>query len=471
MRLEQRLTPQLIQSMAILQKPVADLEAYVAEALESNAALELEEPTAEIAGQGKSTPERSAKEGEDGAFARLERFGRDHDMDWVDRPPTQVRRVGSDDRDAKMAAMANTEGRESSLHDNLLEQWTLVDAEPDVCRAGEAIINYLDPDGYLRIRLDEIAERVRPPLAVEPLERALQEIHHLEPAGIGARDVVECLLLQLDALPGDNRIERTLIEHHLDDITHNRLPAVAKATGFSIGEINEAMKAMRHSLTLHPGYLVGDRSLPPVRPDVVVEYGDTGGGLEVFLARGNAPRLKISDEVAAMVKSKENGKETRDYAKKQVEEAAVLIDAVNFRRSRMLEVARAIAEKQRDFFDIGPQGLKVLRMNDLAQELGCDPSTVSRTVADKYMQTPRGIYPLRYFFTGGTETEEGESVGWDRVKNRVRELVEAEDKKEPLNDDQIAANLKNEGIDISRRTVAKYRAQLDIPAARQRKTF
>ena len=234
MRLEQRLTPQLIQSMAILQKPVADLEAYVAEALESNAALELEEPTAEIAGQGKSTPERSAKEGEDGAFARLERFGRDHDMDWVDRPPTQVRRVGSDDRDAKMAAMANTEGRESSLHDNLLEQWTLVDAEPDVRRAGEAIINHLDPDGYLRIRLDEIAERVRPPLAVEPLERALQEIHHLEPAGIGARDVVECLLLQLDALPGDNRIERTLIEHHLDDITHNRLPAVAKATGRSV---------------------------------------------------------------------------------------------------------------------------------------------------------------------------------------------------------------------------------------------
>ena len=126
---------------------------------------------------------------------------------------------------------------------------------------------------------------------------------------------------------------------------------------------------------------------------------------------------------------------------------------------------------QRDFFDVGPEQLKILRMSDLAGELECDPSTVSRTVADKYMQTPRGIYPLRYFFTGGTETQDGESMGWDRVKTRVRELVDAEDKESPLNDDQIAALLKEEGIVISRRTVAKYRQQLDIPAARQRRKF
>jgi len=131
----------------------------------------------------------------------------------------------------------------------------------------------------------------------------------------------------------------------------------------------------------------------------------------------------------------------------------------------------SIIEKQREFFDIGPQGLKVLRMSDLAEELGCDPSTISRTVADKHIQTPRGIYPLRYFFTGGTETDDGESVGWDRVKDRVREVVEAEDKKNPLNDDQVAAILKKDGIEISRRTVAKYRAQLNIPSARQRKTY
>ena len=469
LRLEQRLTPQLIQSMAILQKPVADLEAYVESALESNAALEVAEPeAADESENGHSQRNDSdAKE-----FARLDRFSRDTGLDSSDLPPSMARRLASaDTRDAKMGAMANTAGREISLNEHLHNQWTMFDLDGELRRAGEAIINSLDPDGYLRLRFDEVAERVRPPLAVEVVERSLCEIQKLDPIGVGARDLVECLLLQLGDLPGDNRLERTLIEGHLDDVVHNRLPAVAKATGFSIGEINEAIKAMRSTLCLHPGYLVGDRSVPPIRPDVIVEYAETGGGLTVRLARGNMPALMIRDEVIAMAKSRKNGKSTREFARKHVEEATALIDAVKFRQSRMLEVAGAIVEKQRDFFDVGPEGLKVLRMSDLALEQGCDPSTISRTVAEKYMQTPRGIYPLRYFFTGGTENEEGESMGWDRVKTRVRELVEAEDKKAPLNDDQIAALLKKEGIEISRRTVAKYRQQLDIPAARQRRKY
>ncbi len=475
MRLEQRLTPQLIQSMAILQKPVTDLEAYIENALESNAALELaepEQPQPEPGDRENRNEPDERRDHDDRSFARLYRLGRDYDLDINERPPSRARRLSySDQRDAKMGAMANTAGRATGLNEHLLAQWSLVEVDDEGRRAGEALINHLDPDGYLRVQLEEIAQSVVPPIRLEALREALEEVHKLEPAGIGAREVVECLLLQLDGRPGDNRMERTLIECHLDDITHNRLPAVARATGYSIGEINEAMKAMRSTLCLHPGYLVGDRSVPVIRPDVIVEYADTGGGLTVRLARGNMPRLRIREDVAAMAKSKENGKETRDFARKHVEEATTLIDAVRFRQSRLLEVVSAILEKQRDFFDVGPDGLKVLRMNELATELGCDPSTISRTVADKYMQTPRGIYPLRYFFTGGRETEDGESMGWDRVKTRVRELIDAEDKKATLNDDQIAALLKKEGIEISRRTVAKYRQQLDIPSARQRREF
>ncbi|MGB2988182.1 MAG: RNA polymerase factor sigma-54 [Phycisphaerae bacterium] len=475
MRLEQRLTPQLIQSMAILQKSVADLEAYIESALEGNAALELAEPEQPDAEPGKRD-ERSGQgergDRDDGSFARLERFARDHDLDSIDRPPSRARRsVLSDERDAKMGAMANTAGREISLHEHLLNEWALTELDDELRRAGEAIIHHLDPDGYLRVRLEEIGESVRPPIAHGALNQALPEVQKLEPAGVGARDVVECLLLQLDAQPGDNGMERTLIEHHLEDITHNRLPAVAKMTGYSIGEINEAIKAMHSMLCLHPGHLVGDRSVPAIRPDVIVDYAETGGGLTVRLARGNMPALHIRDDVAALARSRKNGKEIREFARKHVEEASALIDAVSFRRSRLLDVANAIVVKQRDFFDVGPEGLKVCRMSDLAVELGCDPSTISRTVADKYMQTPRGIYPLRYFFTGGTETQDGESMGWDRVKTRVREMIEAENKKTPLNDDQIAALLKEEGIEISRRTVAKYRQQLDIPAARQRRQY
>lgn len=470
--MEQRLTPQLIQSMAVLQKPVAELEAYIADALETNAALEIAEHEAAEAQSGPPPTGPFQDAQKDQGFARADRFAREYDWEGGERAPHAGRRYeSSDERDAKMGAMANTEGRDISLQEHLLNQWALVEVDDALRLAGEAIINKLDPDGYIRAPLTDIAADGRPPLSVEQISKALPLVQKLEPPGVGARDIVECLLLQLDALPGDNTIERTLISNHLDDITHNRLPAIAKSTGYSMGEITEAIRAMGSMLYLHPGHLVGDRSVPPIRPDVIVEYADTGGGLAVRLARGNAPQLRIRDDVSALAKSKEDGKETREFARKHIDEATSLIDAIHFRRARLLEVTRAITEKQRDFFDMGPSGLKVLRMSDMAAELNCDPSTISRTVSDKFVQTPRGIFPLRYFFTGGTETAEGEAVGWDRVKNRVKELVDAEDRKNPLNDDEIAATLLSEGIDISRRTVAKYRQQLEIPAARQRKQF
>lgn len=475
MRLEQRLTPQLIQSMAILQKPVAELEAHINEALEGNAALEVAEPEPSDETDGPNAAGDGGTESdpaEANSFERLDRYARDYGLDSGERSPFPARHATpTGERDAKMGALANTAGREISLHEYLLDQWALLDLDDEVSRAGIALIDNLDPDGYLRMTLECVAESVRPPLDHATLERALEEIRRLEPTGVGAGDVMECLLLQLAALPGDNRVERTLIEKHLNDITHNRLPAVAKATGYSVGEINEAIRAMRSTLCLHPGFLVGDRSVPSIRPDVIVEYAETGGGLTLRLTRGNLPELRIRDDVLAMAKSKTNGKITRDFARQQIEEASALIDAVSFRKNRLLEVSQAIVEKQREFLDVGPEGLKIFRMSDLAAELGCDPSTISRTVADKYMQTPRGIFPLRYFFTGGTETDSGESMGWDRVKTRVAELVEAEDTKAPLNDERIAALLKSEGIEISRRTVAKYRQQLEIPNTRQRRKF
>lgn len=477
LRMEQRLTPQLIQSMAILQKPVTELEQFVDEALKSNAALEVVEPEAPPHGEGgaesEARPDRDRiRRLDEESFTRLNRFARESDWDSAEYAPAHLRRAGGDgEPDAKMGAMANTAGRGISLHEHLLNQWGLLDLSADVRRTGEAVIDHLDPDGYLREPLERVAAAARPPASPETVQAALAEVHKLEPPGVGARDVVECLLLQLDRLPGDNRIERILITRHLDDIAHNRLPAVQKATGFSLGEIQEAVRAMRAHLVLHPGYLVGDRNEPPIRPDVMVSYADTGDGLVVRLARGNVPELRIRDEVLQLSRDRNADKQAREFARKHVDSAAAIIDAVAFRRNRLLEVSKAIVERQRDFFDLGPSALKVFRMSDLAEQLNCDPSTISRAVADKYMQTPRGMFPLRYFFTGGMETSEGESVGWDRVKNRVKELIDAEDKHHPLNDDQIAEQLSREGLDISRRTVAKYRAQLNIPSARQRKEF
>lgn len=469
MRMEQRLTPRLIQSMAILQKPVSDLEAYVEEALESNAALEMAEPES-TAAEGSSGPAPAAHTLDDARFARMERFTREYG-DWGEGSPRRPR-SGDGEADPKMGAMANAPDHGETLQEHLLNQWSLVEiADEELRRAGAAIINRIEADGYLRAPLGELAAAARPPISTEAAEQALRLVHRLEPVGVGARDLKECLLLQLEIQPGDNRIERTLIEHHLDDIAGNRLPAIAKTTKYSLGEIAEAINVIRTVLHPHPGFLIGDRSSPPVRPDVIIDYADTGGGLDVRLARGNSPRLRIREDVAALAKSKDNGLPARDFARKHLEEAEALIDAIEFRRSRLLEISRIVAERQRDFFNEGPSGLRVLRMGDVAEEAKCDASTVSRTVADKFVQTPRGIYPLRYFFTGGTETEGGEAVGWDQIKVRVKQLIEAENSSEPLQDDEIAARLSAEGIDISRRTVAKYRKQLDIPNARQRKQF
>ncbi|MCB9851028.1 MAG: RNA polymerase factor sigma-54 [Phycisphaerales bacterium] len=470
MRLEQKLTPQLIQSMNILQLNALALENHVAEELEKNYALEVEEHHPTDPDANRPREDRSDGNGEVESFERLERLAREYSGE--DFFSSARRRVGgSEERDAKMDAMANAASRPESLAEHLVAQWSVIELSDDVRRAGEAIIYSLEDDGYLRVQCADIAADAHPPLDVAVVEQALAQVQQLDPVGVAARDYQECLLLQLEALPGDNRIEKVLVRDHLTDVVKNRYPAIAKATGYSIGEITEAVKAMQSTLYLHPGYTVVDREVAPILPDVIVEEADSGGGFEVRLTRSSSPRLRISPSVLEMLKSKGAEKDVRDFVRSHVESATALMDAIKFRKERLRLVAERIVEHQREFFDTGPEGLQVLRMSDLAEELECDPSTISRTVAGKYVQTPRGIFPMRYFFTGGTTTSDGETTSWDSVKAAVERIVAEEDKKKPLNDDQIAAMLSEKGTKISRRTIAKYRQQLDIPSARQRREY
>lgn len=206
-------------------------------------------------------------------------------------------------------------------------------------------------------------------------------------------------------------------------------------------------------------------------PDVIVEMNDDTGEYDVRLARGNTRELRISPEFRAALERAKDDKKTRAFIKEKIEAANAILDALRFRRDRLLEVAKAAVAAQRDFLDNGEQHLKILRMSDLAERFDCDPSTISRTVDEKYVETPRGIYPLRRFFTGGTSSAEGEEIGWDSIKAKVEEIIANEDKHDPLNDDQIVDELQKAGIDIKRRTVAKYRSQLGIPPARQRRQY
>lgn len=507
MRLEQRLTPQLIQSMEILQLPLMALEARIREELQANPVLEeatREGPDAAAAeGEVSTEPVNEAAETakhEAESFDRLDRMVREYDFDSGDQP--YGRSTGGDERDAKMEAMSNSAARGPSLQEFLERQWALMDLSPEVKQAGIIVIGSIDPDGYLRTRgehaaaesgapegenglplvirrdstslerLDgEIAHSVMPPIDPGVLEEAIARVQSLEPRGVGARDLTECLMIQLDALPEHHELAELLVENHLEDIAKNRLPVIARETGRSMDEIKDAM-AVISRLHHHPGVIIAGHEVPTIVPDIIVEFAETGDGYTVRLTRGSAPRLRISAQYREMLSERGAGAEARAFIRKNLESAKSLIDAIQFRRERMLEIAKIIVDRQREFFDFGPQSLKVLRMRDIAEELKCDPSTISRTVDQKYMQSPRGIHPLRMFFTGGTETSDGQAISWDAVKLQVKQIIEQENKSDPLPDDQIAKQLAGAGhVNISRRTVAKYRAQLNIPSARERRQF
>ncbi len=513
MRLSQqmKLAPRMIQSMEILQMAMPALEERIEQELENNVTLETFEPDAspeeareEIAEsrlddstdrKPMSVDEKNASED----FARLdsmeesysEAFDNQYEArpsradDFADSAPSS-RAAG--DRDPKQDAMANAPGRAASLTEQLLEQWSLADLDERTRALGRLIIEHIEDDGLLRTPLAVIADRAPQNIPDGPhgapsgrptpdeFERALKAIHlFLEPVGIGARDVRECLLLQLDALADEGALEhepavRTLIDNHLDDLINNRLPRVAADSGLSIDEINAAVKEMAR-LSVAPGKQLSTESPAPIVPDAVVEYDDEHDRYTAYITDGRLPNLRISREYAEMVRQRETPKPTREFIKTNLANAQWLIEALQQRRRTLQRVLNIVVDAQREFFDQGPQALKPLPMTQVAEQMGVHVATVSRAVADKHLLTPRGVFPLRRFFTGGTQTDSGEDVSWEAIRAAMKDVVDAEDKRKPLSDDAIVDELKKRGIEIARRTVAKYRAQLDIPSARMRKQF
>ncbi len=530
MRLGQqmKLAPRMIQSMEILQLPLAELEERIEQELENNPTLELVEaegaprPDATDAGDDAS-PLRVDERAGVTDFERLDRFEEANPeaaenefsaSDYTDRAratdpgePFEGRRPAGE-RDAKMDAMAAAPARAASLTDQLRDQWALCDVAPDLRPLGELIIAFLDDDGYLRTPLDTLADRAPisddparvgrlgesglPLLARRPttadLEKALRAAQlFLDPPGVAARDPRECLLLQLDAMEDDAaelgwpkgtmQAARRLIESHLDDLLQNRLPKVAERTGLSMEEIKEALTLMRR-LSLAPGRRLVADDAPPITPDAIVEYDPETDRYVAYLNESRIPNLRVNQEYARLSKDRATPKKDREFLRTNLGNAYWLIDAVRQRKETLLRVVRAVVEAQRDAFDLGPQALKPLPMTQVAEQLGIHVATVSRAVADKYLATPRGILPLRKFFSGGLQTKAGEDGGgggeelaWDAIKAALKEVVDAEDKASPHSDDRLVDELKKRGIEIARRTVAKYRDQLGIPTARLRKQF
>ena len=479
-----RMVPRIIQSMEVLQLPVAELRERLARELEQNVALEAVEPGLEM-DLVRPDPERPIGDDDPSAegFERLREMERSYGdmLDGDDAAPRTRRHDG--ERDAKMDAMANAPSRGETLAERLLHEWRLADVRPELLAPGQAIIESLDADGLLDVPLATIdEERGGGPGGPPRMERARAALQaRLEPPGIAARDVRESLLLQIDAVlsgreghapVGDARQPwtdaRTLVADHWDDLLENRLPRIEQRAHLPMARINAARDAMRR-LRLAPGREVVDAEVQPVFPDVVVEYDADRDRYVAALADGSLPVLRVNPVYERMARDGGTDAAVREFVGTNVRSAEWLIEALQNRRSTLLRVVEEVIKRQRPWFDEGPEALRPLEMTEVADALGLHVATVSRAVAGKWMQTPRGIVELRKFFSGGAETADGEGASWEAVRGMVKDIVDAEDKARPLSDEAIAAALRDRGVTLARRTVVKYREQLGIPSARHRK--
>ena len=476
MRTEMRLrmAPRMIQSMEILQLPVMALQERIEQELSENPVLvDLRESAApaETDGEeaGTSTVTEPEVETEPNEFDSL--IGLDENWsELYDEGPRRSRASLSEEGDRKQDAMQNMASRPRSFHDDLTEQLGFFDCEPTVQKLAEYIIYNLDDNGYLKLSLHEVIRDTGGEATQEEAEEALRLVQKLDPPGVGARDLRECLLLQLTPETPSHDVLRTLIGHHLDDLQHNRLPAIEKKTGFPIETIKEALEHLRR-LNPKPGAsFAADSGTQYVVPDLIVEPNDDGS-YNVRLVDEHTPHLSISRYYQKQLRNKQTDPAAREFIQKRIQSARWLIESIEQRRNTLLKVARAIIDHQKVFLDKGPEFIEPLKMQQIADRVGVHVTTVSRAVDDKWVQTPRGIFPLKRFFGGGTMTADGEEIAWDTIKQKLHEIIAKEDKQNPLSDEEIVDEMGRQGLKVARRTVTKYRQALNIPSSRQRKQF
>lgn len=472
----------MIQSMEILQLPLQALQERIEQELGENPLLELQErdPTLPEEQDDREAPnERNiddkplvVDEAHNNAddFERLLQLDRDV-PDYFDE--TTRRSANRMDEDSERAhdTIANVAERPESLQDYLMHQLGELDVEPKLMAMCERIISALDAKdgGYLRSSLRDLLPADASPDDQQLAEKALTLVQSLDPPGVAARDLRECLLLQLRPQIDLYDEQKTLISNHLEDLRDNRLPQIMKATGFSIDRIKEAWEELR-KLNPKPAAQFAEVHVPAVEPDVEVQRGE-GGKWNVIVEESRTPQLFISKHYRERLASGEATPEEREYIKRKVQAAQWLIESIEQRRNTLTKVAQAIVEHQTAFLEDGPEHIHPLKMQQIADKVGVHVTTVSRAVDDKYIQTPRGIYPLRRFFVGGTQTEGGEDVAWDIIRIRLQEIIDKEDKASPLSDDEIVTELKKQGLDVARRTVTKYRQKMSIPSSRQRRDW
>lgn len=469
------ITPQLQQAIKLLQMSRLELESQVRNELEENPILEeaevlkeedferTKEAAAQVEGGADTNTEAQTQEAQDPQ--KQDEFEWENYLEIQHKMPREAS-SGSEE----IMNYENIISTTQTLHDHLYWQAKMAGFSEDEERAADAIIAYIDDDGYIKTPLSQIAEEEQIPLA--DLEDTLVQIHEFDPAGVGARDLKECLLVQARHIEEDTTDLVTLINNHLKDLEKKNYDAIAKALGKPMEEIIDMCKII-YAMDPKPGRAYAGNDTHYVTPDVYVYK--VGDDFSVSLNEDGLPKLRISNYYRNMLKggsTPTGDTKAADFISDKLKSAVWLIKSIHQRQRTIFKVSDSIVKHQREFFEKGTAFLKPMILRDIAADIGMHESTVSRVTTAKYMHTPQGIFELKYFFNSGIASTDGDALASEAVKLKIRELVAKEDPKKPLSDQKLVDLLKKDGVDIARRTVAKYREVLRIlPSSQRKKMF
>lgn len=474
---ELKINPRLYQAMDLLYMPLLDLQQHLKQELLNNPFLDMIEPEEEDEEEGEQQPDEATAETE----AEKEEKG---EIDWeeilLDGFDAGGRREEHEEREYYEPVTVDTR----DLSDHLRDQVTLLDLSPRQMYLAEEFIGNINEDGYLACGLEKIVEGVNESVqkVVEEAERdvdaaqlytmseaeeMLSVIQSLDPPGVGARDLRECLMLQLREAGLEHSVPFRLVRDCFDELIAHRWSEISKRFGISPADVQKAADEIA-KLDPKPGLVYSDASDNYIIPDLIVDKID--GKYHVFLNDANLPRLKLSKAYQEIARDKKKfDGENKEFISNKLNSANWMIQAIEQRRQTMLKVMNYIVERQREFFEKGVQYLKPLTLREVAEVINMHESTVSRVTNEKFVQTPRGVLPLKFFFSSGLSTTAGEDVSARGIKAQIQKLVADENPKHPLTDQAIVNILKETGVQIARRTVAKYRDQLGVLSARMRK--
>jgi len=452
----QKLSPQMQQSLAVLQAPTLELRKLIQQELEENPVLE--DLTEDIS--------LEEKQAEDEEFEKEFEALSELDDDWREHMANHRAATRNEEAGEKHQFVMDSLVEHETLQEHLLHQLGLSDVTEVDRPTAEMLIGNIDEDGFLGFNIEEYALTARIPFP--RLTRCLKLIQTFHPIGVGAQDLRECLLIQLERLEKEHSLEFRIVDKHLDDLAHKRYPQIARRLGVQPHDITIAAEFIA-TLDPKPGSIFTESSNSYVTPDVVVTRD--GDGFSIEISNEQIPHLRISNAYKDIMAQADSSKEAREYIRNKIRGGKFLIQSIGQRQDTIRRISEQIVKHQDSFFRKGTDHLRPMNMAQIADIVEVHETTVSRAISGKYISTPHGVFEMKYFFKPGYKTESGVDLSNTSVKNAIDELVKNEDPTKPLSDEKIVKELMKKGIKIARRTVAKYRDALNILPSHLRKSY